>query len=38
MEYFFTRIEGHAKEVLGPHAGDIDYVLYGGTRDTLLKM
>jgi len=38
MEYFFTRIEGHAKEVLGPYLGDIDYIIYGGTRDTLLKM
>ena len=38
MEYFFTRIEGHAREVLGPHLGGIDYIIYGGTRDTLLKM
>jgi len=38
MEYFFTRIEGHAREILGPHLGGIDYIIYGGTRDTLLKM
>jgi len=38
MEYFFTRIEGHARELLEPHLGSIDYVLYGGTRDTLLRM
>jgi len=38
MEYFFTRIEGHAREVLGPYLGRIDYILYGGARDTLLRM
>jgi hypothetical protein len=38
MEYFFTRIEGHAREVLGPYLGGIDYVMYGGTRDTLGRM
>jgi len=38
MEYFFTRIEGHAREVLGPYLGTIDYIVYGGARDTLLKI
>ena len=38
MEYFFTRIEGHAREVLAPYLGGIDYIVYGGTRDTLLRM
>jgi hypothetical protein len=38
MEYFFTRIEGHAREILGPYLGGIDYIIYGGTRDTLLRM
>jgi hypothetical protein len=38
MEYFFTRIEGHAQEVLGPYLGSIDYIVYGGARDTLLRM
>ena len=38
MEYFFTRIEGHAREILGPYLRTVDYIMYGGTRDTLLKM
>ena len=38
MEYFFTRIEGHARELLGPRLKEFDYFLYGGARDTLLKM
>ncbi len=38
MEYFFTRIEEHAREILGPHLGDIEYVIYGGARDTLARM
>ena len=38
MEYFFTRVEGHAREILAPYVRSIDYILYGGTRDTLLKM
>ncbi len=38
MEYFFTRIEGHARELLEPRLKEFDYFLYGGARDTLLKM
>jgi len=38
MEYFFTRVEGHAREILGPYVGGIDYIIYGGTRDTLGRM
>jgi hypothetical protein len=38
MEYFFTRIEGHARELLEPRLKWFDYILYGGARDTLLKM
>ncbi|MFA5066246.1 MAG: Vms1/Ankzf1 family peptidyl-tRNA hydrolase [Dehalococcoidia bacterium] len=38
MEYFFTRIEEHAREILGPHIDNIEYVLYGGARDTLTRM
>jgi hypothetical protein len=38
METFFTRIEGHARELIEPHLKEIDYILYGGTRDTLLTM
>ncbi|MHB8084994.1 MAG: Vms1/Ankzf1 family peptidyl-tRNA hydrolase [Dehalococcoidia bacterium] len=38
METFFTRVEGHARELIEPHLREIDYILYGGTRDTLLTM
>ena len=38
MEYFFTRIEEHAREILGPYIDDIEYVIYGGARDTLTRM
>ncbi|MGA9047769.1 MAG: Vms1/Ankzf1 family peptidyl-tRNA hydrolase [Dehalococcoidia bacterium] len=38
METFFTRVEGHARELIEPHLKEIDYVLYGGTRDTLQTM
>jgi peptide subunit release factor 1 (eRF1) len=35
MEYFFTRVELHSREILEKYIRDMDYVLYGGTRDTL---
>ena len=38
MEYFFTRIEEHAREILSPYLGEIEYVIYGGARDTLTRM
>ncbi|MCX5997770.1 MAG: Vms1/Ankzf1 family peptidyl-tRNA hydrolase [Chloroflexi bacterium] len=38
MEYFFTRIEGHARELLEPRSKSLDYIIYGGARDTLLRM
>ncbi len=38
METFFTRVEGHARDLLEPHVKEINYILYGGTRDTLLTM
>ncbi len=38
MEYFFTRIEGHARELLEPRLNEFDYFLYGGARDTLLRI
>jgi hypothetical protein len=38
MEYFFTRIEGHARELLEPRLKEIDYFIYGGARDTLLRI
>jgi peptide subunit release factor 1 (eRF1) len=38
MEYFFTRIEQHSREILEKHIKGLDHVFYGGTRDTLVKM
>jgi peptide subunit release factor 1 (eRF1) len=36
METFFTRVCGHVREQLEPHARDLQYLVYGGTRETLL--
>ena len=36
METFFTRVCAHAREQLEPYARDLDFILYGGTRETLL--
>lgn len=38
MEYFFTRIEEHSREMFEPYLDRIDYVFYGGTHDTLTRM
>jgi hypothetical protein len=38
METFFTRVEIHARETIEARLKEIDYVLYGGTRDTLQIM
>jgi peptide subunit release factor 1 (eRF1) len=37
METFFTRVCGHAREQLEPCARDLQYLVYGGTRETLLE-
>ncbi|MFA4837264.1 MAG: Vms1/Ankzf1 family peptidyl-tRNA hydrolase [Dehalococcoidia bacterium] len=37
MEMFFTRVCAHAREHLEPHARQIDYLIYGGERYTLLS-
>jgi peptide subunit release factor 1 (eRF1) len=37
MESFFTRVCGHAREQLEPHSRNLEYVLYGGTRETILE-
>lgn len=37
MEYFFERVCGHAREHLEPHLRQLDYVLYGGERNTILS-
>lgn len=36
MEFFFERVCGHARERLEPYERDIDYLVYGGERHTLL--
>lgn len=38
MEYFFTRVEQHSRELLADYISRIDYVFYGGARDTLLRL
>lgn len=36
METFFTRVCKHAREQLEPYAKQLDYILYGGTRETIM--
>ncbi|HEX7475495.1 MAG TPA: Vms1/Ankzf1 family peptidyl-tRNA hydrolase [Dehalococcoidales bacterium] len=36
METFFTRVCTHAREQLEPFVGQLEYMIYGGTRETLL--
>ena len=38
IEYFFSRICTHAQEHLAPVAKELDYVVYGGTRFTVLSL
>ena len=37
MEYFFTRVCGHVREHLESHLRQLDYVIYGGEKHTLLS-
>ena len=37
IEYFFERVCGYVREHLEPHLEQIDYVIYGGERHTLLS-
>jgi len=37
IEYFFERVCGHVREHLEPNSQQIDYVIYGGERHTLLS-
>ena len=37
IEYFFTRVCGHVREHLEPHLQQLDHVIYGGERHTLLS-
>ena len=36
MEAFFTRVCAHAREELEPHARQLDYLIYGGAKETTL--
>jgi hypothetical protein len=36
MDALFDRVCGHVEEHLGPHAAELDHVVYGGERHTLL--
>jgi hypothetical protein len=36
METFFTRVCEHAREQLEPYSRKLNYVLYGGTKETVL--
>jgi peptide subunit release factor 1 (eRF1) len=36
MESFFTRVCEHAREQLEPYARQLEYVIYGGTKETIL--
>ncbi|MBF8264462.1 MAG: hypothetical protein HW384_326 [Dehalococcoidia bacterium] len=38
MEYFFTRVCGHAQEILRTEAAPIDYIVYGGAWTTILLL
>ncbi len=35
IETFLNRIDGHVKEYIGPYVKSLDYVVYGGARDTI---
>lgn len=35
IEYFFTRLCQHAREHIEPHLGELDYIVYGGARETI---
>jgi peptide subunit release factor 1 (eRF1) len=37
METFFTRVCEHSREQLEPYARQLEFVIYGGTRETLLE-
>ena len=36
METFFTRVCQHARQELEPYARQMDYIIYGGSRETIL--
>ena len=38
IETFLGRVCGHAREHIEPHARSLDYVVYGGARNTILSL
>jgi len=38
IEYFLDRVCGHVREYIEPHARSLDYLVYGGARNTLLSL
>jgi hypothetical protein len=37
METYFTQVGVHIREQLEPHIKSLNYLIYGGQRDTLLE-
>jgi hypothetical protein len=35
IETFLNRVDGHVKEHIGPYIKSLDYIVYGGARDTI---
>ena len=38
IEQFLTRVCGHVREYIEPHARSFDYLVYGGARTTILSL
>jgi peptide subunit release factor 1 (eRF1) len=38
IEQFLTRVCGHVREHIEPHARSLDYLVYGGARTTILSL
>ena len=38
IETFLNRVDGHVKEQIGPYVKSLDYIVYGGARDTIQLM
>jgi hypothetical protein len=38
IEYFMTRVCEHAHEIIEPYVKRLDYIVYGGARETILQL
>jgi peptide subunit release factor 1 (eRF1) len=38
IEQFLSRVCGHVREYIEPHARSLDYLVYGGARNTILSL